>query len=159
MEKIMLIICCVGLLLSFVSGCDTNVEQFQRRNIYEDINNDSKLEVIYLQPNRKQKRKDGLYVHPTYDLIVANGKGDGTFESPRKVLHFSDNVEDLQIKDINGDGNLDVLVLLPNRKQTRKDGLYVHPTYDLMVAIGDGEGNFKEPKLVIHYDEKPGITK
>ena len=86
----------VSGLVAILSGCDTNVEQFQRRNIFEDLNKDNKPEVIYLQPNRKQ---------------------------------------------------------------TREEGAYIYPTYDLMVARGDGEGNFKEPKIVLHYDERPGITK
>ena len=149
-----------ALLFALLAVCacgDTDMKEYKTRNIFRDVNNDTIPDLLYLQPNIEETRKEGICLRPTYDLMLAYGKGDGTFGSPRKVLHFPDGVLDLQVKDIDNDGNMDILVLLQNREKKIKEGARVHPTYDLMVAKGDGKGNFGKPELVMHYEEKPDI--
>ena len=58
-------------LVAILSGCgDTNIEQYQRRNIFEDINKDKTPDLIYLQPNRKQTRKQGIYIYKYFGMAI-----------------------------------------------------------------------------------------
>jgi len=128
-------------LIAITTSCTPSYEDSARndrlgRRFYMDVNEDGVPDGVYLKNNNsKTKKRDGRkYTGRTYtslDLMVAIGKGDGTFESSKTVANFSPNPDHYRfgVKDIDGDGHLDAF-------------LSVSGSDDLIVAKGDGNGNF-----------------
>ena len=65
----------------------------------------------------------------TDGLTVLLGKGNGSFESP-KLIQISPSPLFVAVADFNGDGKLDIVTVSET---------------NLLVFLGDGRGNFKQP--------------
>ena len=66
-------------------------------------------------------------------VLIYPGNGDGTFAAPTSVA-LPANANSLQAGDLNGDGKLDLVALIPSTNQ-------------VAVLMGNGDGTFAAPVL------------
>ncbi len=117
----------------FLGGCSEKPKQ-ETLNL-KDLNNDGRPEQVYFEEDGKGIVNFG-YI--TRNLLVREGKEKG-FGEP-KILHtFKGWPKEIQIKDINGNGNQDLVYLIKGKNP--KD-------YDLIVRYGNGDGTFQKEKLI-----------
>jgi FG-GAP-like repeat len=101
-----------------------------------DMNGDKKLDIVLV--GCQSAGTDG-------DVTVLLGNGNGTFKNP---VNYPAGVSGLlKVRDVNGDGKLDVIV--PN---TRNDGNKV------VVLLGNGNGTLQAPQSYFVDDAVTGIA-
>jgi hypothetical protein len=88
-----------------------------------DFNNDGKPDVVI-----------GGGQEPS-DIVLRLGNGDGTFQAPITIGQTG-NPAEMAAVDVNNDGNLDVVCLVPNPN---------NGTGNIVVFYGNGDGTFKAP--------------
>ena len=76
---------------------------------------------------------------------------NGKFKEPRRIAEFvGGKISNLEVKDLNNDGNLDISFLRKfyNTNQFKGSGI---PHYELRTVLGNGDGTFKESEIAISY--------
>jgi len=140
-----------GGLVAVLSGCDG--QQIRIGQIVNDFNNDGRSDIVNVSyDGDAEPRTKGYLV--SFDAYISLGQGDGTFTPQKKAFHFGLRPESLQVGDINGDGNKDLLFIAYEKNvEPRTKGYGV--SFDQYVALGNGDGTFQNPKKILHYDTRP----
>jgi len=87
-----------------------------------DVDQDGRLDAILAEASH--------FVYDETDIIVYRGRGDGSFEAPSFSASILGFVNDIDVRDLNGDGALDVVA--------------AHDAGSLHVLHGDGSLDFME---------------
>ena len=135
-------------------GCNEtdDVAPNDRRVAYADVNRDGIQDFLYATMAKENQDKDNDYYD--WDLFRALGNSDGRFSEAIKIATIGMPTNDLQARDLNGDGNPDISYLVMKPGVTGKDGDYYD--WSLMVMDGNGDGTFKSPREAYTFDKAPG---
>jgi len=133
-------------------GCKErrSVAPNDKRIVYADVNKDGAQDLIYAT-RTSENNDDNNY--NDWDLFLAFGDGNGGFSQARKVATIGMPPNNLQARDLNGDGNPDISYLVMKPGVRGNDG---HSDWGLMVLDGNGDGTFKSPREVYNFDKGPG---
>jgi hypothetical protein len=125
------------VLPSFVTAINTPTGTGPHGLAIGDFNNDGKLDVVTTNYN-------GTFSINTVSVLL--GKGDGHFQNP-KTLTPGKEPDAAAVGDLNGDGNLDIVV-------TNEQGNGTPGSGTLSVFLGNGNGTFHKAKT---YDQSAGV--
>jgi len=141
----------VSGLVTVVNGC--NDCQKGIGQIVNDFNNDGKSDIVNVSyDGAAEPRTKGYTV--SFDSYISLGQEDGTFTPQKKAFHFELKPENLQVGDVNGDGNKDLLFIAYDSDAEPRTKGYV-ASFDQYAALGNGDGTFQNPKKILHYNTKP----
>ncbi len=101
--------------------------------VFGDVNKDDKPDLVVASGRDRA-------------IIVLLGQGDGRFRAePDKAIKLPDAPSDMVLRDLNGDGNLDLAITS-------------HDSYGVMFLTGDGAGGFAlaaNSPIVMHDGQRP----
>lgn len=141
-----------GSLGLFGCGERRDVAPNDRRVAYADVNKDGIQDLLYTTMTKENQDRDNIYYD--WNLFLALGNSDGRFSEAKKIATIGMPPNDLQAKDLNGDGNPDISYFVMKPGVTGKDGRYYD--WGLMVMDGNGDGTFKSPREAYNFDKGPG---
>ena len=149
-----------GLILA-LQGCNSKIENYSTSQIFKDLNNDGKLEYIYMINTGKDEDKTGNangYQWIDYELKIKDGKGEAQFDKPRVIQRFPIKPKEIKFKDITGDNLIDITYLISTGKDEDKTGNangYQWIDYELKLLKNKGNNTFEKPKTIQRYPMKP----
>jgi hypothetical protein len=76
------------------------------------------------------------------EVSVLMGNGDGTFQGPVSYSSVGENAVSAAVADVNGDGNIDLIVANECRQPNRHCAFRIG---GITVLLGNGDGNFQAP--------------
>ncbi len=121
------------VLLAVLADCDEEPQHLQMLNV-------GNSEYLYIKPDSNVKGYDVL--HMGYSLRSTK---DG------RVLHtFQHTPREVRLDDFDGDGVKDLVYIVPDPSVRGYDILRMG--YSVRVALGKGDGNFQEAKVVTTLD-------
>jgi hypothetical protein len=134
-------------------GCDErrNTSPNDKRVVYADVNRDGIQDLLYANKAKEDQDDNNYY---DWDLFLALGNREGRFSEANKVATIGMPINDLQSRDLNGDGNPDISYLIMKPGVAGKDNY--HYDWGLMVIDGNGDGTFKSPREAYNFDKAPG---
>ncbi|MFH1500911.1 MAG: VCBS repeat-containing protein [archaeon] len=140
-----------------LAGCEErrDVIPNDKAVAFADVNNDGLQDLIYAQMLRgvnEDPEKNNFY---DWDLFLALGHSGGRFSPGKKIAKIGMPPNDLQARDLNGDGNADISYLVMKPGFTGADSRMYD--WGLMVMGGRGDGTFEEPVEAYNFDKAPGV--
>ncbi len=142
----------VGGLVAVLSGCGSDQKGIGQ--IVDDFNNDKKSDIVSVSWDSDSEPKTKREF-VSYDAYISLGQENGTSSPQRKAFHFELKPYNLQVGDVNGDGNKDLLFIGSDRDAEPKTKGGYSVSFDQYAALGNGDGTFQNPKKILHYDTKP----
>ncbi|MDA2921764.1 hypothetical protein MYX07_00680 [Patescibacteria group bacterium AH-259-L07] len=133
-----------------LAGCD-NASPPPAEPIRADINNDGTVEFVYLEMDKSRTGNDRWY---DWDLKAVGAYGESQLSQPVVLLSFETKPENLRVEDYNSDGINDIVFLAVDKSITGNDRYY---DWHLIVALGDGNGQFSKNQIVATFERRPGI--
>ena len=131
------------------SNCDPRISAQKNLQIFADINNDLRKDVIYVAATKVRPSYNQVY-ESELRLKLAdehNNYGESSVIERFKYLPL-----DVKIEDVDGDGNLDILYVKPTRVRPSYNQVYESA---LILRRGNGDGTFQPEVVIENFDGVP----
>ncbi|MBI2045546.1 VCBS repeat-containing protein [Candidatus Pacearchaeota archaeon] len=125
-----------GALVLTLSGCSDIDSQ-----LGIDVDKDGKKDLV-------ECWYDNAVFLGSWDLYLAKGNGDGTFQESEKIIHLENEPTKLHVEDLDGDNVPDISYVVFG--QGKNWG-----SWYMYLAKGNGDGTFQEPIQIRRYKTKP----